>query len=345
MEELSSITFPAEWSEQDAVMITWPDEGTDWAGLLNEASDVYLAIASEIIKRERLIIVCRNKTLVANNFSEEQKKSIQFVELPYNDTWARDHGPISVLDNGIPTILDFGFNGWGNKFDARLDNQITVGLFRKGIFNTETGYTDCNDFILEGGSIETNGKGTILTTSACLLNQNRNPWYSKSDIEDKLKELLGANRFLWLDYGHLEGDDTDSHIDTLARFCDENTIAYVQCTNPDDPHYEELNRMEMQLKALKDMDGNPYRLIPLPMVSPIFNEEGQRMGATYANFLIINGAVLLPVYGVREDEEALKIIEGIFPGREVIGINCLPLIRQNGSLHCITMQLPKGFLA
>ncbi len=341
----SSILFPAEWSEQDGVMVTWPDKGTDWAGLLDDAEQVFIAIASEIVKREKLIIVCRDKVRVGNNFSEEQKKSIRIVELPYNDTWARDHGPLSILNNGHPTVLDFGFNGWGDKYNACLDNQISVGLFRKGLFSPETGYIDCNDFILEGGSIETDGQGTILTTSACLLNPNRNPWYSKSDIEDKLQELLGVNRFLWLDYGHLEGDDTDSHIDTLARFCDEKTIAYVQCSNQEDAHFEELSRMEVQLKTFKDQNGHPYHLIPLPMVSPLFNEEGQRMGATYANFLIINGAVLVPVYGVQEDVEAIKIIEGIFPGREVVGINCLPLIRQNGSLHCITMQIPKGFLA
>lgn len=341
----SLISFPAEWSEQDGVMVTWPVTGTDCNSFIDDAEQVYMAIASEIIKRERLIIVCRDKVTTGSNFSEEQKKSIRFVELPYNDTWARDHGPISILNNGQPTVLDFGFNGWGNKFDARLDNQITVGLSRKGIFSAGAGYTDCNDFILEGGSIETDGQGTILTTSACLLNPNRNPWYSKSDIEDKLKALLGANRILWLEYGHIEGDDTDSHIDTLVRFCDEDTIAYVRCSDPDDLHYEELIRMEAQLKTFNNKNGHPYHLIPLPMVSPLFNEEGQRMGATYANFLIINGAVLVPVYGVKEDEEAIKIIEGIFPGREVVGINCLPLIRQNGSLHCITMQIPKGFLA
>jgi len=344
MSDHTSIIFPAEWAWQDAVMLTWPNVNTDWAENLEEVEQVYVSLASEILKRERLIIVCDSKERTRQYFSDEQKELIRFVELPYNDTWARDHGPVSIFNNGMPTILDFGFNGWGNKFDARLDNQITVGLFRKGIFSGETAYSDCNDFILEGGSIETDGKGTLLTTSACLLNPNRNPWYSKADIEDKLEELLGVTRCLWLDHGHLEGDDTDSHIDTLARFCDENTIAYVQCTNRDDPHYEDLARMEEQLKTFVNRFGKPYRLVPLPMVSPIFNDQGKRLGATYANFLIINNAVLVPVYGTVEDNQALEIFKSLFPDREVVGINCLPLIRQNGSLHCITMQIPKGFL-
>jgi len=344
MSDYTSIIFPAEWALQDAVMLTWPNVNTDWAENLKEAEQVYVSLASEILKRERLIIICDSKERTGQYFSEEQKKSIRFVELPYNDTWARDHGPVSIYNNGMPTILDFGFNGWGNKFDARFDNQITVGLFRKGIFNGETAYTDCNDFILEGGSIETDGQGTLLTTSACLLNPNRNPWYSKADIEDKLNELLGVTRCLWLDYGHLEGDDTDSHIDTLARFCCENTIAYVQCTNDSDPHYEDLAKMEEQLKTFVNRYGEPYRLVPLPMVSPIFNDQGKRLGATYANFLVINNAVLVPVYGTVEDNQALEIFKSLFPDREIVGINCLPLIRQNGSLHCVTMQIPKGFL-
>jgi agmatine deiminase len=341
----SDLVFPAEWADQDAIMLTWPDASTDWVDFLTEAEEIYFSLSMEILKRQELLLVCQNKERVANLFSEEQGKRIRYFELPYNDTWARDHGPLTTFINGKPVINDFRFNGWGDKFDSHLDNQITEGLYSGKAFNGEVLYNDCRDFILEGGSIESDGMGTILTTSACLLNPNRNPWFSKADIELKLAEVLGAKRVLWLDHGHLEGDDTDSHIDTLARFCNENTIAYVKCTNSSDTHFEGLALMEAQLKTFTNVDGEPYQLVPLPMVSPICNQEGERMGATYANFLIINKAVLVPVYGTPEDSEALEILVGVFPDREIVGINCLPLIKQNGSLHCITMQILKGLLS
>jgi agmatine/peptidylarginine deiminase len=338
------ICLPAEWADQDAVMLTWPNAGTDWAAILDEAEATYLSIAREIIKRQQLLVVCDDQSRVASYFSTAELRSVRFFELPFNDTWARDHGPIITFSEGQAIVNDFGFNGWGNKFDAQLDDQITSGLFSNRAFKEVVGYRDYRDFILEGGSIESDGLGTILTTGACLLNPNRNPQLSKTDIEGKLRAVLGAERILWVMHGHLEGDDTDSHIDTLARFCDESTIAYVQCTDPGDAHYRELHLMEEELKGFRKTSGEPYRLVPLPMVSPLYNEEGERMGATYANFLIINQAVLVPVYGTPEDQQALEIIAGIFPGREVVGINCLPLIKQNGSLHCITMQIPKGVL-
>ncbi len=338
------ICLPAEWADQDAVMLTWPHAGTDWAAILEEAETTYISIAREILKRQALLIVCDDPSRVASHFSAAELQSVRFFELPFNDTWARDHGPIITFYEGRTMVNDFGFNGWGNKFDARLDDRITSGLFSKQAFKEEAGYLDCRDFILEGGSIESDGLGTLMTTGACLLNPNRNPELSQADIEDKLRNILGAERILWVMHGHLEGDDTDSHIDTLARFCDESTIAYVQCIDPADSHFGELQRMEQELKSFRQTSGEPYRLVPLPMVSPLYNEDGERMGATYANFLIINHAVLVPVYGTPEDRKALGILSGIFPGREVVGINCLPLIKQNGSLHCITMQIPKGVL-
>lgn len=341
----SDIVFPAEWAEQDAVMLTWPDKDTDWSDILDEAEQTYVLLALEILKHQKLLIICNNESHVRQFFTSEQQQIIRFYDLPYNDTWARDHGPIATFNQGNPVVNDFGFNGWGNKFDASLDNLINEGLFNQKAFGTEIRYINLRDFILEGGSIESDGNGTILTTSACLLNPNRNPWFSKTDIERQLAETLGITRVLWLDHGHLEGDDTDSHIDTLARFCNENTIAYVKCSNNADSHIEDMVLMEAQLKSFARVDGEPYTLVPLPMVSPIYNSEGARMGATYANFLIINKAVLVPVYGTSEDSEALEILAKVFPDREIVGINCLPLIKQNGSLHCITMQIPKGFLS
>ena len=337
--------LPAEWADQDAVMLTWPHDGTDWATMLDEVQETYVTLSLEIIKRQRLLVVCQDVEEVKAKFTPEQLDKIEIFGIPVNDTWARDHGPICLFAGKHPVVKDFGFNGWGDKFDATLDDQITSKLFGERAFKQNVLYINCRDFILEGGSIESDGKGTILTTSACLLNPNRNPDLSKEEIEEKLVDELGAERILWLDHGHLEGDDTDSHIDTLARLCDEETIAYVQCTDPEDSHYVELKKMEDQLATLRRADGQPYRLVPLPMVSPRFDEEGRRMGATYANFLIINGAVLVPVYDAPEDGRALEILAQVFPQHEVVPVNCVSLIKQNGSLHCITMQIPKGFLS
>jgi agmatine deiminase len=338
------IFFPPEWYEQDGVMLTWPHQETDWAGMLTEVEKTYFEIAGEIIKKEILIIVCTDRITLKNKFTEEEQLRIRFFEIPSNDTWARDHGPICTFRNMKPVINDFGFNGWGGKFNAEKDNEITRRLFEAGAFITESAYIPQPGFILEGGSIETDGTGTILTTSSCLMNANRNRNMSAGDIELRLKEVLGASRTLWLNHGTLEGDDTDGHIDTLARFCNENTICYVQCKDQKDIHFGTLKKMEQQLQGFLTVEGKPYKLVPLPMVPPLYDEEGRRLPATYANFLIINQAVLLPLYGQDEDQEAVRIMKETFPGREIIGINCLSLIKQYGSLHCITMQIPKGFM-
>jgi agmatine deiminase len=198
---------------------------------------------------------------------------------------------------------------------------------------------------MEGGSIESDGLGTILTTSECLLSPNRNPQLDKSEVEQAMASMLGARRVLWLNHGWLAGDDTDSHIDTLARICPDNIIVYQACNNPLDEHYQELKLMEEELKSFRAPDGAPYRLLPLPWPKARFDDQARRLPASYANFLVINGAVLAPTYGDPEnDDKALACIGLAFPGREVIGVNCLPLIEQHGSLHCVTMQLPAGVL-
>lgn len=324
-------------------MLTWPHANTDWAPILREVEVTFTEIAQTIARHQMLLIAGPDKASVLSRFTARERENIRFYELPTNDTWARDHGPISIVANGMPVCLDFGFNGWGNKFEASLDNLITEALFRKGAFLREVRREDHRDFILEGGSIESDGAGTILTTSACLLNHNRNGAIMKEEAEARLKATLGADRILWVDHGHLEGDDTDSHIDTLARFCDEETIAYVKCNDSADPHFEELKAMEEELASLRMANGKPYRLVPLPMADAIYEDES-RLPATYANFLIMNDVVLVPVYQQDKDKEALEALREVFPGRDIIPINCLPLIRQNGSLHCITMQIPKGFL-
>lgn len=205
-------------------------------------------------------------------------------------------------------------------------------------------YTDCLDFVLEGGSIESDGMGTLLTTSECLLAPNRNQPMNRIDIEEHLRRVLHVQRVLWLDHGYLAGDDTDSHVDTLARFCSPDTITYVKCTDTEDEHYDALLKMEEQLRTFRTLAGEPYRLLALPMADKV-EEEGERLPATYANFLILNDAVLYPTYNQPlKDRQAREVLQEAFPGYELVGIDCRTLIRQHGSLHCVTMQYPVGVI-
>ncbi len=388
------LRFPAEWEPQRFIQLTWPHAGTDWAPMIDEVNQCFVKLALSILRFEPLLIVCANADEVkqllregAESLSPDERKSliavqdnkmslmtrfdevegmlserIRFVELPSNDTWARDHGGITVFENNQRIIYDYAFNGWGQKFEASLDNELTRKLIEMGALenpgksnktddntpnaiqvlsndNTTIAYRDCLDFVLEGGSLESDGNGTLLTTSECLLSEFRNPAYTKEMIEQRLKDELGLSRILWLNHGYLEGDDTDSHIDTLARFCDRDTIAYVRCDDPVDAHFEALQLMEKELKTFKTFSGQPYRLIPLPMADALYDEEGNRLPATYANFLIVNGAVLMPTYGNSlKDELAKNQLKQAFPDREIVGVDCRVLIEQHGSLHCVTMQ-------
>lgn len=331
--------LPAEWAEQQFVQLTWPHEKTDWTNMLDEVNACFVSIAHEIIKHENLLIVCQEAEAVKALLENIDLSQITFVEMPTNDTWARDHGGITIFRNNKPVVYDFTFNGWGMKFAANYDNQITLHLFEIGVFGENTGYRDCLEFILEGGSIESDGEGTLLTTSECLLSINRNN-KTKIEVEVILKELFGLKQVLWLNHGYLAGDDTDSHVDTLARLCSVDTIAYVKCDDESDEHFESLKAMEEELKQFKTLEGKTYHLIALPMADAVY-EEGERLPATYANFLIINGAVLMPTYNSPKDEIAKKQLQKAFPNREIVGINCNALIKQNGSLHCVTMQYPK----
>ena len=310
--------FPAEWEPQWGVQLTWPHAATDWAPMLDEITKTYEEIAREISARENLLV----------------------VGPPSNDTWARDHGFITLVDDqGHARLLDFCFNGWGEKFAAELDNAINRRLYDEGKLQGE--YVDCLDFVLEGGSIESDGKGTVFTTTGCLLAPHRNQPLSQSQIEQRLKRELCAERILWIDHGNLTGDDTDGHIDTLVRICPDDTLLYVGCDNPDDEQYAELKLMEEQLKTFRTLDGKPYRLLKLPMPRPIIF-DGERLPATYANFLVINGAVLCPTYAQPDlDAEALRLIGEAFPDRDIVGIDCRSIIKQHGSLHCCTMQYPR----
>ena len=309
--------LPAEWEPQSGVQLTWPHAATDWAPMLDDIVAVYDEMAREIRKREQLLI----------------------VPPPSNDTWARDHGFITLVnDKGGVRLLDFQFNGWGEKFPAEIDNTLNRRIYDEGHVQGE--YVDHLDFVLEGGSIESDGRGTIFTTSCCLLAPHRNQQLTQQEIEDRLKEWLCADRIVWLNHGSLLGDDTDGHIDTLVRICPDDTLLYI---GGDDDH-PDLALMEQELRDLRTLDGQPYRLLRLPLPRPIY-DDGDRLPATYANFLVINGAVLVPTYAQPDlDGEAMRIIGEAFPGRDIVGIDCRPVIRQHGSLHCCTMQYPENVL-
>ena len=352
--------LPAEWEPQSGIQLTWPHDETDWAPMLSDILTTYRQMALEISKRERLLVVA----------PEGKAPDMLHVVCPTNDTWARDHGFITLIPaeehqpqghstlhtvqregTGEALLLDFRFNGWGEKFPADLDNAINRRLYDVGAVKGR--YVDHLDFVLEGGSIESDGRGTIFTTSSCLLAPHRNQPLSREEIEDRLKQYLCANRVLWIDHGYLAGDDTDGHIDTLVRICPDDTLLYVQCTDPADEHYHELQLMEQQLRTFRTSDGRPYRLLPLPMPHPVYddepcatdNEQCSRLPATYANFLVVNGAVLCPTYNQPDrDEQALQTIRQAFPDRDIVPIDCRSIVRQHGSLHCCTMQFPEGAL-
>jgi len=336
--------LPAEWETQDGILLAWPHEGTDWAYMLDDVRPVFTEIIRQIVRFERVLLTSPHaaETVEYLTGSGVDMANVVVCEMPNNDTWARDFGPLTVMFNNLPVLLDFGFNGWGLKFPANHDNLITRRLKEQGALkpNLKT-----IGVVMEGGSIESDGLGTILTTAACLLSPNRNPQLDRSEIEQALASLLGAKRVLWLNHGYLAGDDTDSHIDTLARICPGNTIVYQACDDQRDEHHRELKLMEEELMTFRAPDGSPYRLIKLPWPKARFDEEAHRLPATYANFLVINGAVLVPTYRDKEkDDLALERVGQAFPGREIIGVDCLPLLEQHGSLHCVTMQLPQGVL-
>jgi len=327
--------LPAEWEQQQMIQLVFPHKNTDWNDYLDDAIDTFIDIAKNIAKYEKVIVISKNLEQIKKRFPK--KRNLTFINIDSDDTWSRDFGGITIEEEKDLKILDFTFNAWGKKFPYEKDNQITKKLKLKSIFK---GYTHKTiPFILEGGAIESNGDGIIMTTTKCLLEKNRNPKMSQKQIEKKLAQYLGAKKILWLNSGALEGDDTDSHIDTLARFISSDTIMYQSCDDKDDSHYADLKNMEKELKNFTQLNGKPFKLIALPWIDAKFDRK-DRLPATYANFLIINGAVLVPIYNDKNDNEVLKIFKKSFPKYDIIAINCSTLIRQYGSLHCVTMQYP-----
>jgi agmatine deiminase len=337
----SNVRLPAEWEPQAFVQFTFPHRNSDWAYMYDEVVKCFVDVIKAAARFEPVLVVCHSREEVSAYFTEETLFPVTYAVISSDDTWARDHGAITVMNGDEPVLYDFVFNGWGGKFNASSDNLITRQLVEKGVIKSSL---ESFEFVLEGGSIESDGMGTLLTTSECLLSPGRNPGLDKDQITHFLEEVFGIKKVLWLDHGYLEGDDTDSHIDTLARLCSPSKIAYVKCTSADDEHYEALQKMEEQVKRFTNASGEKYELISLPWPDACFDSEGMRLPSTYANFLILNNAVLVPVYGVPQDKEALLIMQGIFPERKVIGINCRALIDQHGSLHCISMQYPAKVL-
>ena len=338
-----SLRLPAEWEPQSAVLIAWPHAGTDWADRLASVETTYVALAAAVTRFQRLIIVVSDAELHAHVQTQLQGAGVdlsrvRFVELPYDDTWLRDSGPITLQggDKGFQ-LTDFRFTGWGGKFGAEQDDALVAGLVDAGVFGHAAHKRI--DWALEGGAIESDGEGSVLTTWRCLV--QRHPEQSREEMSAILRDGLHAERVLWLDYGYLEGDDTDAHIDTLARFAPGERIVFQACDDASDPHHDELQHMAAELAALPTRHDRSYHLHPLPWPRPIL-DEGRRLAASYANYLIVNGAVLVPAYDDPADDEAARVIGAAHPGREIVQVPCRPLIWQNGSLHCITMQLPAG---
>ena len=337
-----TLRFPAEWEPQEAILVAWPHAGTDWAERLAEVEETYIALVQAITRYQPAWICVADDDL--QTYAEARLRSarvdmsrVRFVPFDYDDTWLRDSGPITLREGDGFRVLDFRFTAWGGKFEAGRDDRLVEALDQQGLFGGAP--RQRIDFALEGGGIETDGDGTLLTTWHCL--HERHPQASREDLDARLRQCLAQDRVLWLDHGYLEGDDTDAHIDTLARFAPGDAIVFQACDDPADSHHAELQAMAADIAALRTADGRPYRLFPLPWARPIV-DNGRRLAASYANYLIINGAVLIPAYGDRADDAAAAVLALAYPGRDIVQVPCRPLIWQNGSLHCITMQLPAG---
>ena len=309
-----------EWERQDALFVALPHKNTDWVPYLDEILQSYREFISAVAKFQQVFVITPN----LDDFKRicGDIKNAKHFKIPTDDTWIRDYGAINRENNGKVENLNFTFNAWGGKFASGNDNAVNEKLYQmlgENLINL--------DLILEGGSIDFNGNGVMLTTEACLLNKNRNSHLDKSELDFKLKEIFGLEKIIWLKHGFIKGDDTDSHVDTLARFVDEKTIAFSICKDKDDEHFDELNALK------KELEMTNFNLIELPLPSPIFYEN-RRLGATYANFIFINDALIVPIYNDKNDKIVLTRLKKACPNREIIGIDARIFIRQNGSLHC-----------
>lgn len=338
--------LPAEWEPLDAVLIAWPHRNTDWEWMLGDVIQLYEALVSVICDYADVVIALPAAAIDAARARLEAMsvplEYVYFYPVDTRDIWIRDYGPVAVKHEQGIKLIDFTFNGCGGKFHAEPDNQVSKVLQKQNAFPAAE--FESQEWVLEAGAIETDGQGTLLTTTKCLLNKNRNPEFSKADIENRVKELFGVSKINYLEHGFLVGDDTDSHIDNLARLCPNNTIVYTACDDESDEHYDELKKMEAELAALTNANGNKYRLLPLPWPGAKFNDDDKRVPVTYTNFVVVNECVLVPIYDALSDEDALEVISQAFPGFEIMGIPCATLIEQGGSLHRVITHLPEGVL-
>ena len=339
--------------------MAWPQANSDWLDILSIAEPAFIELASTISHLQPLIIICQNDDQQAYIRQQLQMAAqldypakftnIRFCAIPSNDCWARDFGPISVIRDGQPQLLDFQFNGWGERYPSELDNRINYELAANDLFSAPL---IAQPFILEGGSVEFDGAGSLLTTRRCLLADNRNlrqrpelqtATQQQRWIEQQLKTWLPIERVLWISNGFLQGDDTDGHIDNLVRFTSADSLVFLSCEDPQDPHYQTLAAMHAELAALRTLDNNAYRLHPLPLPQGQYSRiDGRRLPASYLNFLLLNDAVLVPQFADPADAQALARIQHCFPERTVIGIDSRGFIEQNGGIHCLTMQLAAG---
>ncbi len=336
--------LPAEWDRQQLVLLTFPRRDGDWGKALHQASLAMAKAATRISEVTPVLLIVSDEEHFENY---REVYTGETITLPTNDCWIRDYGPLCTWFEEDTLVLNhFTFNGWGGKFTATWDDGVTQRLWRAVFPNA--GYRR-SELILEGGSVESDGNGTLLTTTRCWLSEGRNDWKTKAEAETAIAAFFEFDRVLWLDHGELAGDDTDAHVDTLVRFLDENTLAYVQCTDEKDEHYADLQKMEAELRAFRTPHGKPYTLLPLPLPPPVFSlDDGHRLPATYANFLLSNGVLFLPTYFDQEGKtHPGKIADHLAAqtlreyGRyQVVPINCRPFIEQHGSLHCLTMQIP-----
>jgi agmatine/peptidylarginine deiminase len=350
-----SFRLPAEWEPQSAVLLAWPHAGTDWAERLDEVEETCVALVAAIARFQDAVVIVADDDLEAYararlSSARIDMDRVRFVQAGYDDTWLRDTGPVTLVSDIDGSsrfqLLDFRFTGWGGKFEAGRDDALVAQLQQAGLFQRAARVPV--DFALEGGAIDSDGMGTLLTTWQCL--RQRHPGTDRDGLSARLREWLHQDRVLWLEHGHLEGDDTDAHVDTLARFAAPDAIVYQACDDPADSHHAPLQAMASELAALRTRDGAPYRLFALPWQRPIHDRDGRRLAASYANFLVVDGAVLMPAYGATDGERAIdaraaRVLAEAFPDREVVPVPCRALIWQNGSLHCLTMQLPRGVLA
>ncbi|HJR15731.1 MAG TPA: agmatine deiminase family protein [Gemmatimonadales bacterium] len=335
--------MPAEWEPHRGTWLSWPHKEASWPGKFTMVPAVFALMVRHLADHEEVHINVAGPEMehdVRRLLTDEGADTgrVFFHYNPTNDAWCRDHGPIflqgSSPDAPAEAVVDWDFNAWGGKYPpydlddvvpTRIARELGIPVFSPGM-------------ILEGGSIDVNGRGTLLTTEACLLNPNRNPQLSRATIEDYLRSYLGVSCILWLGEG-IAGDDTDGHVDDLTRFVDPTTVVTVVEDNPADQNYEPLQSNLERLKRMTDQDGQPLRVVTLPMPRPLYH-DGQRLPASYANFYIANGIVLLPTYDPARDDEASAILQSLFPSREIIGIDCTDLVWGLGAFHCVTQQWP-----